>query len=89
VKVSKAMDFEIDKAEFRDDEFYRQHDINVLKGVEATAVDAGAKTVNLSNGGSLKYDKLFVATGCKPRYLEVPGSDAKNIVVLRDYEDSK
>lgn len=83
------MDFEIDQAEFRNDEFYKQNDIDVLKGVEATSVDAGAKSVSLSNGNTLKYDKLFIATGCRPRRLEVPGGDLKKVIVLKDYDDSK
>lgn len=83
------MDFEIEKAQFRDDNFYRQHDIEVLKGVEAISLNAETKTVTLSNGNILNYDKVFIATGCKPRKLNVPGSDLKNVVVLRNYEDSK
>lgn len=83
------MDFDIEQAQFRDHKFYNQHDIDVLKGVEATSVNTNKKSVSLSNGNTLKYDKLFIATGCKPRHLNVPGSDLKNIVVMRDYKDAK
>lgn len=31
VKVSKAMDFEIEKAQLRDDKFYKEYNIDVLK----------------------------------------------------------
>ncbi|XP_060533498.1 apoptosis-inducing factor 3 [Cylas formicarius] len=89
VKVSKTMDFDITKAEFRDDKFYADNGITVLKGVSATAVDTADKFVALDNGDRVKYDKLFVATGCKPWKLDVPGSDLRNVVVLRDYEDSQ
>ncbi|XP_023018677.2 apoptosis-inducing factor 3 isoform X1 [Leptinotarsa decemlineata] len=89
VKVSKTMDFEIEKAQFRDSKFYKQYDIDVLKGVEATAVNTSLKTVSLSNNSQLSYDKLFIGTGCKPRKTDIPGADLRNVVVLRDYEHSK
>lgn len=31
VKVSKQMDFEISKAQFRDDQFYKDNGIDILK----------------------------------------------------------
>lgn len=89
MKVSKAMDFDIKKAEFRDEKFYQEHDIEVLKGVEATGLDTKARTVSLSNGDKLEYDKVFIATGCKARKLDIPGAELQNVVVLRDYEHSK
>lgn len=88
VKVSKAMDFEIEKAEFRTDKYYKDHDITVLKGIKAIGVDTSAKTVSLSDGKQIPYDKLFIATGCKPRKLNNPGSSLKNVLVLKDYSDS-
>ena len=60
VKVSKAMDLNIEKIQFRTDEFYKEHDIDVLKGVEATAVNVQDNVVKLSNGNELLYTKLFI-----------------------------
>lgn len=61
---------------------------NFFQGVEATSVDTSANTVRLSNGRELQYDKLYVATGCKPRKPNIPGADLKNVCVLKDYDDS-
>ncbi|CAG9853721.1 unnamed protein product [Phyllotreta striolata] len=88
VKVSKAMGFEIEKTTFRNESFYKENCIDVLLNVEATSVDTNAKTVTLGMGKSIKYDKLYIATGCVPRKLRVPGSDFKNVVLLRDYDDA-
>ncbi|XP_066144859.1 apoptosis-inducing factor 3 [Euwallacea fornicatus] len=88
VKVSKQMDFEISKAELRDDKFYKDNDIEVLKGVAAEAVDTTTNTISLSNGKTLKYNKLYIATGCNPRKPDVPGKELKNVCVLKDYDDS-
>lgn len=89
VKVSKAMDFDIKKAEFRDDKFYADNGITVLKGVAATAVNTSENIVQLANGNTVHYNKLFIGTGCNPRKPKVPGGDAKNVLVLKDYDDSK
>ncbi|XP_049825154.1 apoptosis-inducing factor 3 isoform X3 [Aethina tumida] len=89
VKVSKAMDFELDKNQYRDDQFYSEKGINVIKGVSATAVNTCQKKVTLEDNRVLDYDRLYIATGCKPYKPDIPGKDLNNIFVLRDYADSK
>lgn len=58
----------------------------VLAGMRALSADAAAHTVALSDGRTLDYDTLVVATGITPRQL--PHPDAPNIRVLRTLEDS-
>lgn len=58
----------------------------VLTGVRATSLDVAGHRVELSNGESLDYDAVVVATGVTPRRLEQP--DSPNIRVLRTMEDS-
>ncbi|HEX8685710.1 MAG TPA: FAD-dependent oxidoreductase, partial [Pyrinomonadaceae bacterium] len=72
----------------RPDEFYREHDIELLCGREVTRVDAAAKTVTFYSGDVLEYDALLVATGGTPRRLNIPGSDLKNICLLRGFSDA-
>lgn len=88
VKVSKAMDFDIHKTEYRTRAFYEEYGIEAMTGVEATAVNASDKTVTLSNGTVLQYDKLYIATGCKAEKVKIPGSELKNVMTMRDYVDS-
>jgi len=87
IKATKAMDFDVEKAQFRNDQFYKDNGIEVYKGVEATEVDTCSNVVKLSNGKELKYNKLFLATGSKPRRPEIPGADLKNVLVIRGYDD--
>ena len=47
VKVSKAMDFEISKAEFRDDKFYKDNGIEVLKVSWISYVNIGIAEVQV------------------------------------------
>ncbi|HWT03332.1 MAG TPA: FAD-dependent oxidoreductase [Pyrinomonadaceae bacterium] len=72
----------------RADEFYAEHDIEVMLGKEVVRVDAAEKNVTFKDGGTLACDSLLVATGGAPRRLDVPGSDLKNIFVLRGFHDT-
>jgi len=72
----------------RPDEFFTDHDIEVMRGKEVTRVDAQAKTVSFKGGDQLAYDALLVATGGEPRTLPIAGSDLKNVLMLRSFADS-
>jgi NADPH-dependent 2,4-dienoyl-CoA reductase/sulfur reductase-like enzyme len=72
----------------RPDEFFTDHDIEVMRGKEAARVDAQAKTVSFKGGEQLTYDALLVATGGAPRTLQIAGSDLKNVLALRSFADS-
>jgi NADPH-dependent 2,4-dienoyl-CoA reductase/sulfur reductase-like enzyme/nitrite reductase/ring-hydroxylating ferredoxin subunit len=72
----------------RPEEFYKEHDIELLCGREATRVDAAAKTVTFHGGDTLSYDALLVATGGSARRLNIPGSDLKNVCLLRSFSDA-
>jgi NADPH-dependent 2,4-dienoyl-CoA reductase/sulfur reductase-like enzyme/nitrite reductase/ring-hydroxylating ferredoxin subunit len=72
----------------RPDEFFSEHGIELLLGREVTRVDAPAKTITFEGGESMTYDALLVATGGAPVRLNIPGSDLKNICVLRSFADA-
>ncbi len=72
----------------RAEEFYAEHDIELLRGKEVARVEAAQKTITFTDGDTLAYDSLLVATGGTPRSLDVPGSDLKNIFVLRSFADT-
>lgn len=59
---------------------------DVILGAGATAIDRAAKTVTLSDGRRLPYDKLLIATGAKPRKLPIPGGE--HALLLRNQEDT-
>ncbi|XP_070492799.1 apoptosis-inducing factor 3-like isoform X2 [Chironomus tepperi] len=88
VKVSKSMDSDIKSILLRNEEFYDEHDIEVMLGISATSLSLGSKEVSLSNGEKLKYDKVYIATGSSPATLNVPGMNLKNISTLRDISES-
>ena len=57
-----------------------------IAGVAALAIDRAAREVTLSDGRRLGYDLLVLATGAKPRKLNLAGAGAA--LMLRNFEDS-
>ncbi|OAP36714.1 ferredoxin reductase [Sinorhizobium glycinis] len=49
--------------------------IDYLHGLSASKLDADAGTVSLSDGRLLRYEKLLLATGARPRRLTCPGAE--------------
>jgi NADPH-dependent 2,4-dienoyl-CoA reductase/sulfur reductase-like enzyme len=72
----------------RPDEFFSEHGIKLLFNREVTRVDARTKTISFEGGETMDYDALLVATGGAPVRLNIPGSDLKNICVLRSFADA-
>lgn len=88
IKLSKAMDVDIGKIEYRSIDFYKEYEIETMVGVEATNVNTNQKMVTLSNGYVIKYDKLYIGTGSKARKPNIPNADLKNVVTVREFTDS-
>ncbi|MGW6505168.1 NAD(P)/FAD-dependent oxidoreductase [Nonomuraea angiospora] len=68
--------------------WYRDHAVDLRTGVTVTDIDRAAHQVTLSDGERLRYDKLLLATGARPRRLTVPGHDRDNVLYLRTVDDS-
>src|SRR5437588_2064614 len=50
---------------FRDDEWYAEQSIDLLLRVRGTSLDPLARRIVLSDGSSLHYDRLVIATGSR------------------------
>ena len=72
-------DVPTDDAYSKFDNFYPDNNIEIRKCAQATAIDRAGRTVSLSDGSSIQYEKLLVATGSSPRKLQVPGGDLAGI----------
>ncbi|MFZ5722555.1 MAG: nitrite reductase large subunit NirB [Pseudomonadota bacterium] len=69
------------------DGFFDTHGIRTLLGVRAVAIDREAKTITGSDGSTVPYDVLVLATGSYPFVPPVPGNDRAHIHVYRTIED--
>lgn len=65
------------------EQFYREQQIDVALGVQATSVDTARQVVMLSTGSPIHYGKLLIATGSVPRPFPVPGASLAGIYTLR------
>jgi len=70
-------------------EFYREHAIDVRLSSEVESVDPAAKRLHLKTGGELGFDKVVIATGARPRRLNLPGAGLDGIHYLRSVDDSR
>ncbi len=82
---------EMEKARLflRPEAWYGEHDIDLRLGVTATALDKDTKTVTLSDGETLAYDRLALCTGAHPRRLPAAiGGDLAGVFTMRDLADA-
>lgn len=80
---------ELDKERlfFKPEKFYRDNNINFFLNSYVTNIEKENKKIFLNNNEEDSYDKLVIATGTKPREIEVDKDSAKNIFYLRSIDD--
>lgn len=74
--------------ESKDPSFYQEKNIEVLRGVRAESIDRANQTVGLSDGSSVGYEKLLLATGSTPRKPNLGGLELSGVTLLRTVDDS-
>jgi 3-phenylpropionate/trans-cinnamate dioxygenase ferredoxin reductase component len=79
---------ERDKVYVHPASFYADKDIELRLGRSAVGIDTTSREVDLDDGGSIRYDRLLLATGAEPRRLPIPGRDLPGVLYLRSVEDS-
>ena len=70
-----------------DDDQLRSLGATFIRGAKALKLDVKSKTVTLNIGVSVAYEKLLVATGAKPRKLNIEGGE--HALLLRDFGDAE
>lgn len=80
---------DIEALDFTDRDFFEKYNIEWKKGLEVKYIDDREHVIVLSNGESLKYDKILLATGASAFIPPVENlREAKNVVGLRNLEDA-
>jgi len=68
--------------------FRNQQGIELLTGIEATAIDPAGQTVNARDAEgqarTFHYDNLLMATGARPITPAIPGIDLPGVMVLKN-----
>src|SRR5438046_4819884 len=73
----------------RSADFYREQKIDTFTNTSVTAIDPQEKKVMLTDGRSLGYGALLLATGAEPVRLAIPGGDLPHVYYLRTLTDSR
>lgn len=73
---------------FDEPSFFEAQRINLKLGTAVKTLDPAAKTVELSDGRSLRFEKALIATGGRPVHLKIPGTDLPGVHYLRTLNDS-
>jgi len=68
--------------------FYVEQHIDLRTGSAARAIDVGLREVVLDDGERLRFDRLLIATGARPRQLSIPGSNLPGVVTFRTLADA-
>ncbi|MGZ4177354.1 MAG: NAD(P)/FAD-dependent oxidoreductase [Solirubrobacteraceae bacterium] len=72
---------------FRSPAWYEDHDVELLLGVAAAGLRPRERVLVLADGRELRYHRLLIATGSRPRELPILDHQ-RNVSVLRTVDDS-
>jgi 3-phenylpropionate/trans-cinnamate dioxygenase ferredoxin reductase subunit len=70
------------------EERLEQHRITFMAGSTVARIDRDSRTVVMADGNHIKYEKLLLATGARPRKFALEGSDTSKVLYLRTFADA-
>ncbi|MFQ5624720.1 MAG: NAD(P)/FAD-dependent oxidoreductase [Paracoccaceae bacterium] len=81
-------EMDVERLFLRPVSFYEENAIDLRTGVSVTAIDRAARTLALSDGTALGYDRLALTTGSAPRLLpESVGGRLGGVFAVRTLAD--
>jgi nitrite reductase (NADH) large subunit len=83
-----AGQIEQDDVYFRPADWYAERGIQLHMGVSATALAPSEHRLTLSDGTTVTYDRLLLATGGRPFVPPCPGNDKQGVFTLRTLNDA-
>ena len=78
---------ERDRLLFRHAPHYLEHGVDLRLGFPAVKIDRQRQRVEVADGGAFEYDSLLIATGSRPRGIDLPGARLVGIHALRNVAD--
>lgn len=82
-----AGDADMAEIELRPASWWRDRGVTLLYGAKARAIDLSTKRVSMTNGESVGFSKLVLATGSRALRLPLPGAQLQGVHVFRDGAD--
>ena len=82
-----AGEMDKERLPLRGTQFYEQAGVQLRLGTRVTAIDRSGGRIRLGDGDELRYGKLLLCVGSRPRLLDVPGAQLAGIHYLRTIAD--
>jgi 3-phenylpropionate/trans-cinnamate dioxygenase ferredoxin reductase component len=76
-----------EKAYVHPEPFYREREIELIRGIAVTALDPASSRVTLDDGREVAYDGLLLTTGAEPRRIPIAGAELSGVHYLRTLAD--
>jgi len=77
----------VEQLQLKPEKFYQERSVTFRLNERVERIDRSGKTLRTSAGVDLAYGMLLLATGSRPRRLDVPGADLAGIHYLRTIAD--
>ena len=90
--LSKAFlsgEMSADRLELKGTHFYEQHNVDLRLGTRVVRLDPRERKVELSDGASVAYDSVLIATGARARRIPIPGADLQGVHFIRGIDDAE
>ncbi len=68
--------------------FYLEHGIAIHLNTRIERIDIPGKRLLTGSGQEFRFTTLILASGARPKTLDVPGADRENVLYLRSLSDS-
>ena len=81
--------YKADDAYSKYDDFYTTNNVTLHTSSRVMRIDRAVKAIALANGDIAHYGKLLLATGSRPKPLELPGGTRPGVYLLRHIEDAE
>jgi len=79
---------ELDKITLKDQAFFDKCEVTVLKGTNVKYINIDKNLLEIEGQrDKIKFDKLLIATGGRPKVPPVSGTGLKNVMTLRNFKD--
>ncbi len=73
----------------RSRDYYQEQGIVLRTGTRVASIDVKARTVVLEGAEAIPFGALLLATGARPRRLDIVGAELPHVLTLRSLADSR
>jgi len=79
---------ELEKITLKDPSFFEKCEVTVMKNTTVKYINIDRNLIEVEGESEkIKYDKLLIATGARPKVPPVSGTGLNNVLTLRSYKD--